>query len=215
MTARSLALLGIATASLWTLAACASVVTPFLKPDVETQSIQMKGGNWQLDPAHASLLFKINHLDFSTYVGRFDHFDVTLKGDPRRPEEAMLEAIVDMMSLDIANDEFAQTLMGSDWFDAAHYPQARFQSTRIILTSETTADVEGVLTLHGRSAPITLSVKFNGSAHDRLRGADVAGFSIRGDLDRTEFGISKFSGLLADTVHLEIEAELLRKPDVS
>lgn len=215
MTARRLTRLGLATASLWALAACTSVVAPFLKPDVETETIQMKGGNWQLDPAHASLLFKINHLDFSTYVGRFDRFDVTLKGDPKHPEDAMLEAIVDMTSLDVANEDFAQTLMGPDWFDAAHYPQARFQSTRIIRTGETTADVEGVLTLHGRSAPITLSVKFNGSAYDRLRGADVAGFSIRGDIDRTEFGISKFSGLLADTVHLEIETELLRKPDVS
>ena len=115
-----------------------------------------------------------------------------------------------MGSLDIANDEFGETLMGPDWFDAAGFPEARFQSTRILITGPVTANVEGILTLHGRTAPITLAVTFNGAGFDRLRGAEVAGFSATAELDRTDFGIDRFSGLLTDKVRVEIEAELLK-----
>jgi len=58
-------------------------------------------------------------------------------------------------------------------------------------------------------------VTFNGAGFDRLRNAQVAGFSATTDLDRTVFGIDRFSGLLTDKVHVEIEAELLKTSGVT
>ena len=215
MIPRSFARACLAPLALAGLAACTSVLAPILKPDVSTDVVNMEGGDWQLDPAHAALTFKIDHLGYSTYVGRFERFDVQLSGEPDAPAEARVEGVVDMTSLDIANDDFADTLMGSDWFSAANFPEARFQSTRILITGPVTADVEGILTLRGKNAPITLSVTFNGAGFDRLRNAQVAGFSATTDLDRTVFGINRFSGLLTDKVHVEIEAELLKTSGVT
>ena len=189
MSLRRLALACATSAMLAGLAACTSLLAPILKPEVSTDIVKMEGGDWQLDPAHAALTFKIDHLGYSTYVGRFERFDVQLSGQPDNPAGARVEGRFDMGSLDIANDEFAETLMGPDWFNADQFPEARFQSTRILLTGPVTADVEGLLTLRGRTAPIVLAVRFNGSGHDRLRNADVAGFSATARLDRTDFGI--------------------------
>ena len=182
MTSRSFGPACFASVALVGLAACTSVLAPVLKPNVTTDVVKLEGGNWQLDPAHAALTFKIDHLGYSTYI---------------------------------ANDEFAETLMGADWFNAANFPEARFQSTRIVMTSETTADVEGILTLHGKNAPVTLAVAFNGAGFDRLRNAQVAGFSATTEIDRTVFGISRFGGLITDMVRVEIEAELLKTPGVT
>jgi polyisoprenoid-binding protein YceI len=55
-----------------------------------------------------------------------------------------------------------------------------------------------------------VKARLNGSAYDRLRGADVVGFSATLPLNRAEFGIDKYSGLLADDVVIEIEAEFLK-----
>ena len=52
--------------SLALLAACTSVVAPLLKPDVSTETAQVKAGDYALDKTHASLLFRINHLGYST-----------------------------------------------------------------------------------------------------------------------------------------------------
>lgn len=215
MTSRSFGPACFASVALVGLAACTSVLAPVLKPNVTTDVVKLEGGNWQLDPAHAALTFKIDHLGYSTYIGRFERFDVQLSGAADNPADAKVEGRVDMSSLDIANDEFAETLMGADWFNAANFPEARFQSTRIVMTSETTADVEGILTLHGKNAPVTLAVTFNGAGFDRLRNAQVAGFSATTEIDRTVFGISRFSGLITDMVRVEIEAELLKTPGVT
>lgn len=189
------------------LSACASVITP----DINTSASALRKGTYTLDQSHASLIFKINHLGFSTYVGRFETLDASLDFDSKNPEKAALSARVDMTSLDIANDDFAATLMGPDWFDSARFPYATFTSDEIIITGDQTGLIKGSLTLHGVTNPVTLSVRFNGGARDILRSAYVVGFSATGTLDRTDFGVSKFSGVVTDEVTLEIEAEFLRQ----
>ncbi|MEQ9435135.1 YceI family protein [Hyphomonas sp.] len=199
--------------SLALLTACASVVAPLLKPDVSTEVAEVKAGDYSLDRTHAAVLFRINHLGYSTYIGRFEMFDASLTGDANDPASSSVEAVIDMTSLDIANDEFADELMGPDWFDTAAFPQAVFRSATVALTGDTTATVSGDLTLHGVTAPVALDATFNGAAFDRLRGADVIGFSATGRIDRTQFGVSKYSGLIADEVEIEIQAEFIRQAD--
>ena len=58
---------------------------------------------------------------------------------------------------------------------------------------------------------MTLDVQFNGTAFDAIRGAQVAGFSASTVIDRTDFGVSAFSGLVTDEVRIEIQAEFLKQ----
>ncbi len=191
---------------------CTSLVAPLLKPDVKTELTQIKAGDWKLDPAHAALLFRINHLGYSDLIGRFEHFDVSLSGNASDPAGARAEAVIDMTSLDMANDEFGATLMGPKWFDAATYPQAVFRTLAVQPGPDgAPIKVDGELTLHGVTKPVTLDVRFNGTAFDAIRGADVAGFSASAVINRSDFGISAFSGLVTDEVRIEIEAELLKQ----
>jgi len=202
--------LGLWPAPLLALTGCNMLAGAVLKPDVRTAAVSVPAGDYKLDPAHASILFKINHLGYSTYIGRFERFDASLTGDPATPQTAQVTAVVDMTSLNIANPDFAAALMGPDWFDAATYPQATFKTLGLKLTSETEADISGELTLKGKSRAVLVKARLNGSAYDRLRGADVVGFSATLPLNRAEFGIDKYSGLLADDVVIEIEAEFLK-----
>ncbi len=197
----AVALIGLA------LASCASLVTP--KPNVEPAAL--KAGDYRLDPRHASIVFKIDHLGFSTYVGRFETFDATLTFAEDDPAAAAVEAVVDMTSLDVADDPFAETLLGEKWFDAETYPEAVFRSTAITVTGDNTGRIDGELTLKGVSAPVSLDAVFNGGARDLLRSAYVVGFSAAGEIDRTAFGVDQFAGVITETVRLEIEAEFTRE----
>ncbi len=192
------------------LTGCNTLASAVLKPDVQTAAVSVPAGDYTLDPAHASILFKINHLGYSTYIGRFERFEASLTGDPATPQTAQVTAVVDMTSLNIANPDFAAELMGPDWFDAATYPQATFKTLGLKLTSDTEADISGELTLKGQTKAVILKARLNGSAYDRLRGADVVGFSVTLPINRSEFGVDKYSGLLADDVIIEIEAEFLK-----
>lgn len=193
------------------LAGCTSLLAPLLKPNVTTELVALKAGDWALDPDHAALIFRINHLGYSDLVGRFETFSVRLTGDPSDPAAARAEAVIDIASLDMANDEFSAQLTGPKWFDAETYPQAMFRTLSVRLRDDANADVDGELTLHGITRPVTLHVLFNGSAFDPIRGTDVAGFSATATINRSDFGISAFSGLVTDEVRIEIEAEFLKQ----
>ncbi|MFN4024546.1 MAG: YceI family protein [Hyphomonas sp.] len=196
------------------LSGCNTLAATFLTPAIDRQAVTLQPGDFRLDTAHAALLFRIDHLGFADYVGRFDRFEATLSGDPADPGASVVEAVIDIASLNVANPDFEAQLMGPDWFDAARHPQAIFRSRTVRLTGASTAEVEGDLTLRGTTRPALLTVRFNGSAYDRLRGADVAGFSATAEISRSAFGIDRFSGLITDTVRLEIEAEFIRNaPD--
>ena len=60
------------------LSSCVSL----LVPTVNTEVVSLKAGQYKLDKAHATLLFKVQHLGLSTYVGRFNNFDASLDFDP-------------------------------------------------------------------------------------------------------------------------------------
>jgi polyisoprenoid-binding protein YceI len=207
----SVSLKALAAAALLAGAGCASVLAPALKPNVSAKATALRAGAYELDKAHAALLFGIDHLGFSTFTGRFERFDVSLDFDADNPQAARIEAVIDMTSLDIANDEFAATLMGPDWFDAGAYSEATFRSTAITLTSDNSGEMTGDLTLHGVTLPVTMAVTFNGGGRDRLRGAYIVGFSARTVIDRTAFGVSRFSGLITDEVEITIEAEFIKQ----
>lgn len=193
------------------LGGCTSLVAPLLKPKLSAEITALPAGEWKLDPAHAALIFRINHLGYSDLIGRFESFDVSLAGDASDPASARADAVIDMTSLDIANDSFAQELMGPKFFDTARYPQAVFRTLSVTPSENGGAEVNGELTLHGQTRPVTLDVQFNGTAFDAIRGAQVAGFSASTVIDRTDFGVSAFSGLVTDEVRIEIQAEFLKQ----
>ncbi|MDO7656996.1 MAG: YceI family protein, partial [OM182 bacterium] len=95
------------------LASCDRILTP----DFETDIQELGSGNYTLDPDHATLLFKINHLGFSSFIGRFNDFDAALDFDPENIGNSTLEVIVDAASIDVNNPAFAQELRGPRWFN--------------------------------------------------------------------------------------------------
>lgn len=151
------------------------------------------GGVYTLDKSHASLIFRVSHMGFSNYTGRFATFDATLDIDPQNPAAAKLEATVDPASLAVENPPagFLESLLGPDWFNVAQFPEMIFRSTKIEMTGDDTARVTGDLTLHGITLPVVFDAKFNGgyAGHPFDPNARI-GFSARGGLSRSAFGIA-------------------------
>ncbi len=175
-----------------------------------TELSALPEGAYRLDPDHATILFKVDHLGFSRLIGRFDRFDATLDFDPERPRAAKLVAAIDVASIDLNMPAFEQDLRGSGWLDVERYPEARFESRKIEIKGEDSGIVTGELTLHGVTAPVTLDVTFNGGGSNLLTGAYTLGFAARGSVLRSTFGLGAYAPAIGDEVLLEIHAEFLR-----
>lgn len=187
-----------------------NTIAAAIAPEATAERAALKSGAYVLDNSHTAVTFKINHLGFSNYVGRFETVTASLDFDEDDPSSASLEAIIDISSLDVANDDFAETLIGSSWFDSEKFPEAVFRSTGITITGETTGKVLGDLTLKGVTQPVALDVTFNGGDNDPLRGGYAIGFSASGSFNRSDFGITRFLGPVSDEVKIEIETEFVR-----
>jgi len=170
---------------------------------------ELRGGAFALDLDHATILWKVDHLGFSQFVGRFDRFDARLDFDPAAPEAATLEVVIDTGSVSTHVPGFADELRGSSWLDTDRHPEARFVSRAITLTGPDTGTVEGDLTFLGTTGPVTLEVTFNGGAGNLLTGRYTLGFAATAVLDRTAFGLTTFVPAIGRDVTLEIHAEFI------
>lgn len=184
-----------------------------LAPDVPA-------GIYRLDPTHASLLFRVDHMGFSRYTARFTRFDARLSFDPAAPAQATLSATVDATSLETDfpfpdQVDFDAQLQGEEWLDTAAHPEMTYRSRRVEMTGVNTARIHGDLTLRGVTRPVILEAAFNGGypgmamdPHARI------GFSAEGTLNRSEFGMDygipePGSNLgVGDAVDIIIELEL-------
>ena len=180
-----------------------------LAPDFNTDVTELRGGAYTLDPDHASLVFKINHLGFSTFIGSFDDFDASLDFDPENIESSQLEAIINMASLDVNLPEFEEELKGSNWFDVEQYPQAVYRTTSFLeAVDENTFVFAGELTMHGTTAPVNLTVDFNGGGRNVLTRSYTMGFEARATFMRSDFGVDRFTNFgVGDEINLDINVE--------
>jgi len=189
------------------LASCGTLI----KPNVKTGIVQLEKGSYQLDQTHVAVLFKINHMGLSTFVGRFNKVDAALEFDPDNIAAAKLSAVIDVASIDVNNPDLEETLRGSSWFDTAKYPQAFFKTTSVSLLDQNSAVFAGELTLHGVTAPINLTVTFNGGANNMLTGFYTLGFSAASTFNRSAFGVDYLIPAIGDAVVIEVFAEFQKK----
>jgi polyisoprenoid-binding protein YceI len=185
------------------LAGCGTLI----KPTVKTGIIQLEKGSYKLDQTHVAVLFKINHMGLSTFVGRFNKVDASLEFDPKNIAAAKLSATIDVASLDANSPDLEETLRGSSWLDTEKYPQAFFKTSSVRVLDENSAVFSGELNLHGVTAPIDLTVTFNGGANNMLTGFYTLGFSATSTFNRSTFGVDYLIPAIGDAVAIEVFAE--------
>ncbi len=191
----------------------ASLAGPLAGParavDVDPESAP--AGVYLLDPKHVSVIWSVRHLGLSDFVGRFDRADGRLIWNGAAPEASSLSVTIDPGSISTRLPDFDRTLAGPEWFDAARYPVITFRSTAITRTGPTSGAITGDMTLHGVTRPVTLDAVFNGSTFNLIERRRALGFSAVGMVNRSEFGIDRFSAFVGDGVMVRIEAEFLRE----
>ena len=197
-----------------TLAASTIALTSACALAFNAPSTELKGvpsGNYVIDPSHTSVNFGISHLGFSTYQGRFNTISGSMKFDARAPEKSSLTVTIDPASIDTNHAELEGKLKGADWFDVKQFPAITFTSTRIEKISNTSGKLTGNLTLHGITKPVVLDVTFNGAGNNPFANVPQLGFSAKGMLKRSEFGIAQYIPAVGDDVSITIETELQLK----
>ena len=164
----------------------------------------MKTTKWVLDPAHSEITFKVKHLMISHVKGAFKTFDASIDGDN-------FNVTIDTGSISTNNDDRDAHLKSPDFFEVDQYPKITFVSKSLKKVDDDEFKLIGDLTIKGTNQEIKLDTEFGGFMKDPY-GNEKAGFSIKGKLNRKDFGLNWNAALEAGGVmvgnEIKINAEV-------
>jgi polyisoprenoid-binding protein YceI len=179
---------------------------------VNPRPLEVPAGQYQLDHDHWSVLFDVDHLQYSHFVMRFDKVTAQLDVGRSGLDSAHVSAMIDASSVDTNVPQLNRLVSGSQMFDAARNPTIRFDGAGWQPTGDHDGTLTGALTVRGVTRPVTLHVAFNGAAPDPLTKLDKLGFSAEGTFKRSDFGLTTWYPAVGDEVRVRIQAEFVKPP---
>ncbi len=162
---------------------------------------------YAVDAVHSFVLFRIKHLNTSQAWGRFNDISGNVDLDGKNPSIAVQ---VKAASVDTANEKRDQHLRSPDFLNAKQFPTISFTSTRVQPAGDGRYDVEGTLSLHGVSKPVSVQLTRVGAGKNQM-GASIVGYDTTLDIKRSDYGMKFLLEGLGDDVKLTISLECTAK----
>lgn len=157
---------------------------------------------YEVDPAHSSVSFKIEHSGISWIHGRFNDVAGEFLVDAEKPAASSFALTMKTESVDTANAKRDAHLASPDFFNAKQFPALSFQSKSVKKT-DNGLEVTGDLTLHGETKPVSFLLR-GGKTAEFPPGTQRTGYTTHFQLKRSDFGIDSAMEFLGDEVHVEI-----------
>jgi polyisoprenoid-binding protein YceI len=165
--------------------------------------------NYTLDPAHTQVLFSWDHLGYSHPGGQFDRVDGTLVYDSDHPAKSSVRVSIPVDSLHTHVAALDKQLLGPTFLDAEKYPLITFVSGKVTPEGRKRFKVEGQLTVHGVTRPVTLDVTLNKAGKYPMIEAPALGFGAGATFGRSAFGVGYGVPMVGDALRVTITAEAI------
>ncbi len=165
------------------------------------------GEKYQIEKNHSHVNWTANHFGFSNQTGKFSDISGEIVFDEKKPQDSSVDVTIKIASLTTGLSGFDAHLKSEELLDEKKFPTAKFISKKIKVTGKNTAKIEGELTLHGVTKPVTLNAKFNKSDVSVITQKPTVGFSATASIKRSEFGVNYAVPAVSDKIDLVIEVE--------
>ena len=163
-----------------------------------------------LDPGHSVVTFEALHFNTSTHRIRVQAKEGSVVMD-RATKSGKADITIDLTTLSAASSSFEGTLKGDRLFNVAQGPTARFVGDTFTFDGDKLASVAGMLTLLGKSQPVTLkATRFNCYENAQLK-REVCGGDFTGSVKRSAFGLGLAPTVAPDDVGLLVQVEAIRQ----
>jgi polyisoprenoid-binding protein YceI len=165
--------------------------------------------SYTVDPNHTFPHFEINHLGFSTMHGRFDKTEGKLTVD-LAGKTGSVDIKIDAGSVDTGFNKRDEHLRSPDFLNAAEYPTITYKSSKVVIRDDSTATVDGTLTLMGVSKPVTLTVDHIKCGANPMNKKEMCGFNATTTIKRSDYGVNFALPAIGDEMKITIELEALK-----
>ena len=182
-----------------------------------TMPVMAHAATWEIDPAHASVEFRVRHLMVAWVKGAFPDVAGTVEIDETDLTKSKVSVTIGAASIDTNNAKRDEHLRSADFLDSASYPAITFVSKKIVVEGGQLRQVTGDLTIRGTTRTVTLSVDELTPAIKDPWGNTRRGATASAEINRKDFGLTwnktlETGGLVVgDEVRIALGIELIRK----
>lgn len=175
----------------------------------------MSTTTWNFDLGHSDIGFSVRHLMVSKVRGHFKEWGGSLALDDANIANSKVSVQIQAASIETKDGKRDEHLRSPDFFDVAKFPTLSFESTKVTRKSGEELAVEGNLTIHGVTKPVTLDVELSGEVKDPW-GGTRRGFSAKTQVNRKDFGLHWNAALetggvvVGEKVDIHLEIEVIK-----
>jgi polyisoprenoid-binding protein YceI len=164
-----------------------------------------------VDSLHTGISFEMAARGITVQRGSFGRTAGRIALD-RAAKTGMIDVAIDAATIKVGSAAREAQLKGPDWLDVAQFPSIAFRSTRLTFDGDRITAVDGDLSLHGVTRPVSLAVSAFAciDAHPLTR-RPACGAEATATIRRSDFGLAAELASWADTVSVRVAIEALQE----
>lgn len=166
---------------------------------------QVAAGDYKADPNHTQVLYTYTHFGLTHNMGLLSGATGMLALDPKNAANDKVSVDIPINTIHTTIDALDKELVGPMFFDAAQFPTAHFESTKVMAKGNT-AEIDGNLTIHGVTKPATINATFLAVGTNPMSKKVGVAFKGAATINRSDFGVKQFVPMVSDQVDLLITA---------
>lgn len=172
-------------------------------------------GNYDIDPRHSYIGFKIRHFGIADVPGSFRDFSGTINYDPKDISKSSVNFTAKVTSIDTGVAPRDNHLRSADFFEVEKFPEMTFKTTKVEKKGKDFI-VHGDLTLKGITKQVAIPFTINGIIKD-AQGNMKMGISAETMINRQDYGVKWQNKLpdgtlaLSDNVKIDLQLETAMK----
>lgn len=170
--------------------------------------------NWNIDASHSQVGFAVKHLVISNVRGEFGAYQGKLVLDEADATKSIVQATIDVNSINTKVADRDAHLKSADFFDAAKYPSITFKSTKVAKAGKDKLKVTGDLTLRGVTKPVVLDVTTSPEVKG-MYGETRRAFAATTKINRKDYGLTwnklvEAGPAVGDEVTIALDLEIVK-----
>ncbi len=165
--------------------------------------------SYEIDPQHTYPSFEADHMGgMSVWRGKINSSAGKIVLD-KQAGSGTVDVTMDMKTIDFGINELNAHAQTPDLFDTAKYPTATYTGKLAKFQNGAPTEVDGTLTLHGVSKPVTLKINSFQCKDHPMKKKEFCGADASATINRDDFGVDfgKQMGFkMGVTLRIQIEA---------
>ncbi len=153
-------------AGIWTLGTAGSGSPGAAQPVLTTGgnlsgdvSIEAAGSSrlpeWQIDYADSYIRFTGDQAGAS-FDGEWQDWSASMRFDAEKLDDSVFDVTIRTVAVETGDDDRDSTIVGSEWFDTANYPEAHYRTSSFTALADVGFTAEGQLLVKGSAADVAL-----------------------------------------------------------